>query len=115
MRRTILTVAILGVAWIGYMAWPAYDLFVLLRAVEARDIDTATRRIDFNRASFRSRIRLSTLTCAAPESSLIPLGQKIEAIEGIVPARRSLVGRYRGPLHFCSWLLRITLARTGVA
>jgi hypothetical protein len=32
------------------------------------------------------------------------LGQKIEAIEGIVPARRSLVGRYRGPPHFCSWL-----------
>jgi hypothetical protein len=29
-----------------------------------------------------------------------PLGQKIEAIEGIVPARRSLVGWYRGPPIF---------------
>jgi hypothetical protein len=48
-RRTILTVAILCLAWIGHLAWPVYDLFVLLRAVEARDIDTATRRIDFNR------------------------------------------------------------------
>ena len=49
MRRTILTIAILGIVWIGYIAWPIYDLFVMLRAVEARDIDTVTRRIDFNR------------------------------------------------------------------
>ena len=28
MRRTILTIAILGIVWIGYIAWPIYDLFV---------------------------------------------------------------------------------------
>jgi hypothetical protein len=49
MRRASLTIAILCLAWIGYMAWPIYDLFVLLRAVEARDIDTVTRRINFDR------------------------------------------------------------------
>jgi hypothetical protein len=53
------------------------------------------------------------------------LGQKIEAIEGIVPARhkprravcrdRTDAAAHRGPRHFCSWLLRITLAKTGAA
>ena len=49
MRRTILIIASLGLAWIGYIAWPVYDLLVLIRAVETRDIDTVTRRINFDR------------------------------------------------------------------
>jgi hypothetical protein len=55
----------------------------------------------------------------------IPLGQKIEAIEGIVPARHSLVGR-RAATGLMQQriadlaisvigLLRITLAKTGAA
>jgi hypothetical protein len=54
-----------------------------------------------------------------------PLGQKIEAVEGIVPVPCSLVGRCAAigmmrqriadPPHFCSWLLRTTLAKTGAA
>jgi hypothetical protein len=49
----------------------------------------------------------------------------MEAVEGIVPVRLSLVARCAAielmqlriadlP-HFCSWLLRITLAKTGAA
>jgi Protein of unknown function (DUF2939) len=49
MRRTILIIASLGLAWIGYIAWPVYDLLVLIRAVETRDIDTVTQRINFDR------------------------------------------------------------------
>jgi hypothetical protein len=30
MRKTIATVVILGLVWIGYTAWPIYDLFVLI-------------------------------------------------------------------------------------
>jgi hypothetical protein len=48
------------------------------------------------------------------QDSGIPLGQKIEAVEGIVPVRRNLVERASLP-HFCSWLVRITLAKTGAA
>ena len=61
------------------------------------------------------RTGLAAILKNMPDLVLSALGQKIEAIEGIVPARRSLVGRYRGPPHFCSRLLRITLARTGAA
>jgi hypothetical protein len=48
MRRTTLTVAILALVWIGYITWPIYDLLVLIRAVETRDIGTVTRRIYFD-------------------------------------------------------------------
>jgi Protein of unknown function (DUF2939) len=37
MRKTIATVIILGLVWIGYTAWPIYDLLVLVRAMETRD------------------------------------------------------------------------------
>src|SRR5262249_59570541 len=48
MRRTTLTIAILALVWIGYITWPIYDLFVLIRAVESRDIGTVTRRVYFD-------------------------------------------------------------------
>jgi len=48
MRRTLLTLAILGLVWIGYIAWPVYDLFVLIRAIETRDVDTVTRHVYFD-------------------------------------------------------------------
>jgi Protein of unknown function (DUF2939) len=48
MRRTLLTIAILGLAWVGYIAWPVYDLLVLTRAIETRDIITVTRRVHFD-------------------------------------------------------------------
>ena len=40
MRKTIATVVILGLVGIGYIAWPLYDLLVLVRAMETRDLDT---------------------------------------------------------------------------
>ena len=48
MRRTALTIAILALVWIGYITWPMYDLLVLIRAVETRDIGTVTRRVYFD-------------------------------------------------------------------
>ena len=48
MRRTILTIAIVALVGIGYLAWPIYDLFVLIRAFETRDIGTVTRAVYFD-------------------------------------------------------------------
>jgi hypothetical protein len=48
MRKTILTLAVLGLAWLGYVAWPLYDLYVLVRAFEARDVETVTRYVYFD-------------------------------------------------------------------
>jgi hypothetical protein len=47
MRKTAATILILAVVWIGYTAWPIYDLLVLVRAIETRDVDTVTRHVYF--------------------------------------------------------------------
>ena len=48
MRKTIATVISLGLLWIGYIAWPLYDLLVLVRGMEIRDVDTVTRHVYFD-------------------------------------------------------------------
>jgi hypothetical protein len=48
MRKTMATAAVLCIVWIGYTAWPLYDLFVLIRAMETRDVETVTRHVYFD-------------------------------------------------------------------
>ena len=48
MRKTIATVIILGLVWIGYTSWQIYDLCVLLRAMETRDVQTVTQHVYFD-------------------------------------------------------------------
>ncbi len=56
--RTAATIFILAVVWIGYTAWPIYDLLVLVRAIETRDVHTVTRHVYFDavRASLTNQI-----------------------------------------------------------
>ena len=74
MRRALLTVAVLGLIWIGYMAWPVYDLLVLVRAIETRDVERVVRHVYFDAVRIsltnasRSPIKLLMPTCAAPGS-----------------------------------------------
>src|SRR6516162_514480 len=48
MRKTIATVVTLVLVWLGYTAWPLYDLLVLVRAMENRDVGTVTRHVYFD-------------------------------------------------------------------
>jgi hypothetical protein len=48
MKKTAATIVLLCLIWIGYTAWPLYDLFVLVRAVEERDINTVVRYVYFD-------------------------------------------------------------------
>jgi hypothetical protein len=48
MRKTLATVVVIGLVLTGYTAWPLYDLFVLVRAIETRDVDTVTRHVYFD-------------------------------------------------------------------
>jgi len=48
MRKTLIIVAVLGFVWIGYLAWPVYDLLVVARAVETRDVDTVVQHVYFD-------------------------------------------------------------------
>src|SRR5215475_7326140 len=58
MRKTIATVVILVLIWIGYTAWPLYDLLVLVHAMETRDVGTVTRHVYFDavRASLTKQV-----------------------------------------------------------
>jgi len=49
MRKTILTIAVLALAWIAYLAWPAYDLAQFVRAVERGDVEIAARYLNLGR------------------------------------------------------------------
>jgi len=42
------TVAALGLMWLGYIAWPPYDLHVLVNALEKRDVETVVRHVYFD-------------------------------------------------------------------
>jgi len=49
MRKTILFFAVLALAWIAYLAWPAYDLSQFVRAVERGDATTAVHYVNMPR------------------------------------------------------------------
>jgi hypothetical protein len=46
MRKTILFLAVLVLAWIAYLAWPAYDLSQFVRAIERGDATTAAHYVN---------------------------------------------------------------------
>src|SRR6266403_30929 len=61
MRKTIATFVVLSAILIGYTAWPLYDLFVLVRAIETRGVDTVVRHVYFDQV----RISLTNQIVAA--------------------------------------------------
>ena len=83
MRKTIATVIILGLVWIGYTSWPIYDLCVLLRAMETRDVQTVTQHVYFDAV----RVSLTNQVAAAyirrTGVSISPLAQSMAGALGI--------------------------------
>jgi len=55
MRKTILTIAVLVLAWIAYLAWPANDLAKFVGAIERGDAAAAARFINM------ARVRISLI------------------------------------------------------
>jgi Protein of unknown function (DUF2939) len=49
MRKSLLALVVLGLVWISYAAWPLYELTVLVRAIDARDLSTLVWHINFDR------------------------------------------------------------------
>ena len=48
MGKAIVTAAALGLMWLGYIAWPLYDLYALVNAFEKRDVHTVVRHVYFD-------------------------------------------------------------------
>jgi len=49
MRKTWIALGVICLLWIGYTVWPLYELTVLVSAIDARDLSTVVRRINFDR------------------------------------------------------------------
>jgi hypothetical protein len=47
MRKTIVTIVVLGLLALTHTAWPAYDLYRFIGAVERDDVDEVRRSVDF--------------------------------------------------------------------
>ena len=92
MRKTIATVIILGLVWIGYTSWPIYDLLVLLHATETRDVQTVTQHVYFDAV----RVSLTNQVVAAyirrTGVSISPLAQSMAGALGIAdPILKKLI------------------------
>ena len=48
MGKAIATLLVLGLTWLGYVAWPLHDLYTLVRAFEARDVETVKTYVYFD-------------------------------------------------------------------
>jgi hypothetical protein len=68
MRKTIATVVFLSLTVIGYTAWPLYDPFELVRAIETRDVDTVTRHVYFDQV----RISRAALVRQSRRAEIMP-------------------------------------------
>src|SRR5215472_1876064 len=79
MRKTIATVVILGFVWIGYTAWPLYDLLVLVRAMETRDVETVTRYVYFDAVRMSLTNQVVAAYVRRTKINISPLAQSMAA------------------------------------
>jgi Protein of unknown function (DUF2939) len=79
MRKTIATVVTLVLVWLGYTAWPLYDLWVLVHAMETHDVGTVTRLVYFDAV----RVSLTNQVMAAyvrrTRINISPFAQSVAA------------------------------------
>ena len=61
MRKTIISLVIIALVWISYIAWPLYELAVIVRAIDDRDLATVARHVNFDRV----RVSLTEQVVAA--------------------------------------------------
>ena len=47
MRKTAIVASLLGLVWVGYLAWPIYSLVKFTRALERGDYATVVEHVDF--------------------------------------------------------------------
>jgi Protein of unknown function (DUF2939) len=79
MRKTIATVVILGLVWVGYTAWPIDDLLVLVRAMETRDVETVTRYVYFDAVRMSLTNQVVAAYVRRTKINISPLAQSMAA------------------------------------
>jgi hypothetical protein len=77
MRKTAATLIVLGLIWIGYTAWPLYDLYVLVRAIETRDVGTVIRHVNFGAVRVSLTEQIVAAYVRRTGTQLSPLAQSM--------------------------------------
>ena len=79
MRKSTATILALGIVWIGYTAWPLYDLLVLVRAIEVRDVETVKRHVYFDAVRRSLSSQLIAAYMRRTGNKVSPLAQSMAA------------------------------------
>ena len=79
MRKITATSLVLAVVWIGYTAWPLYDLLVLVRAIEVRDVETVKRHVYFDAVGRSLSSQLIAAYMRRTGNKVSPLAQSMAA------------------------------------
>src|SRR5262249_24056667 len=80
MRKTLFALLVIGFVWIAYTAWPLYELLVLVRAIEARDLSTVVRHVSFDRIRVSLTVQLVTAYIRRSGIKLNPFSQRAAAV-----------------------------------
>ena len=91
MHKTAATIFILAVVWIGYTAWPIYDLLVLVRAIETRDIETVTRHVYFDAVRMSLTDQVVAAYVRRTGIQISPLAQRMAASALADPVVKKLI------------------------
>ena len=72
-RKIVIALVVIGLVWIGYMAWPLYELTALVRAIDARDVSTVARFVNFDRvrASLTEQIASAYMRMSGAKPGLV--------------------------------------------
>ena len=93
MRKTLIIVAILGFVWIGYLVWPVYDLLVVTRAIETRDVDTVAQHVYFDAVRISLTNQVVDAYVRRTGIQIGPLRQNIAAAAIANPVVEKLISR----------------------
>jgi Protein of unknown function (DUF2939) len=91
MYKMAATILILGAVWIGYTAWPLYDLLVLVRAIETRDIETVTRYVYFDAVRMSLTDQVVAAYVRRTGIQISPLAQSMAASALADPVVKKLI------------------------
>jgi hypothetical protein len=92
-RKTIAALIVIGLVWLGYIAWPLYDLTALVRAIDARDVSTVVRYVNFDRvrASLTEQIASAYMRMSGAKPGLLAEQAVVVGLSVADPVIRKLV------------------------
>lgn len=93
MPKTVIALVVIGLVWIGYMAWPLYELTALVRAIDARDVSTVARFVNFDRvrASLTEQIASAYMRMSGAKPGLVVEQAVVVGLSVADPVIRKLV------------------------